>query len=310
MDRRGRHRKAAGRTGRRAAAALVGSAIAIVLVGWGLLHATGPHRHWALSALASPLMLTCALVLLASGTLFAVLAAVLWRAGRSWRGRPRGQEGAAMIEFALALPIMLLLSLLMAQTALLMVGNLCVHYAAFCAARSAIVNVPKDFGDSEPRNYVQNGSDPLGKLQRIKMAAAWALMPVSCGSRDLQPSDVVLPEGLSRFFSVQGLSPPGWIDERLARKFGYALTHSEVTLRPPHVDGNDEDDYYDEAEDLQVTVTHILYLPIPGAAKIFAAFPGGVKLSFGRGEYGTEVSASCTLPNEGVQDYVDVEHFP
>ena len=36
-----------------------------------------------------------------------------------------------MIEFTLALPFLLMLALLMAQTALVMVGNLCVHYAAF-----------------------------------------------------------------------------------------------------------------------------------------------------------------------------------
>ena len=37
---------------------------------------------------------------------------------------------------------------------------------------------------------------------------------------------------------------------------------------------------------------------------------GGVELPFGSNEYGMEITASYTLPNEGVQDYVDIEEFP
>ena len=35
-----------------------------------------------------------------------------------------------------------------------------------------------------------------------------------------------------------------------------------------------------------------------------------LELDFGEGEYGTLVRARCSLPNEGVQDYVDIETFP
>jgi hypothetical protein len=59
-----------------------------------------------------------------------------------------------------------------------------------------------------------------------------------------------------------------------------------------------------------VAVRHTFYLAVPYAARIFAMFPGGVKLDFGDGEYGTVIPASCVLPNEGVQDYVDIEMFP
>ena len=36
----------------------------------------------------------------------------------------------------------------------------------------------------------------------------------------------------------------------------------------------------------------------------------GVELDFGSGQFGTVIRATCTLPNEGVHDYIDVEPFP
>ncbi|MGB2820190.1 MAG: hypothetical protein WBF17_04360 [Phycisphaerae bacterium] len=308
-SRDGDERRGAGRWW--AAASGTGLLAAAVLAGaWALLHVTGGHYEWLLRAVTSRLFVFCAALLTVCGSIFAAMAAVLWQAGRPGRARRRAQEGAAIIEFALALPFMLLLSLLMAQTSLVMAGNVCVHYSAFCAARAAIVTIPRDYGVNEPRNYLKDNTDASGKLQRLKMAAAWAVMPVSCGSKDIAPAGDSLPNGLLRFFSVQGLDPPKWVDERLARKLGYAIDHTEVSILPPEVDEDDDDEFYDEHEDLRVTVRHTLYLAIPMAAKLFATFPGGVELNFGEGEYGTVIGASCSLPNEGVQDYVDIEKFP
>ena len=81
-------------------------------------------------------------------------------------------------------------------------------------------------------------------------------------------------------------------------------------MAPPIVTQDNDDDLFGDHEDIHVTVQHTLYLLIPYAAAIFGSFPGGVELSFGQGEYGTVVNATCTLPNEGVQDYVDIEMFP
>jgi len=293
-----------------AAGAVVSGVFA--LAAWIVPGMVAPKADWLLRALTSRLFLCCAAVLLLNGALFAALATMLWQAGRAYRGQPRAEEGAAIIEFALALPFMLLLSLVMAQTSLLMVGNVCVHYSAFCAARSAVVTVPRDYGDNEPRNYLKDNTDASGKLHRLKMAAAWAVMPVSCGSEDVPTAGDSLPNGLARFFSVQGIEAPAWVDERLARKLGYAIEHTDVSVLPPEVDDDDDDEFYDDHEDLHVTVRHTLYLAIPTAAKLFAMFPGGVELDFGEdgAEYGTVITARCSLPNEGVQDYVDVETFP
>ena len=270
----------------------------------------GPNADWLLRALTSRLFLSCAAMLSLCAAMFAALAMMLWQAGRPYRGQPRAQQGVAIIEFALALPFMLLLSLLMAQTSLVMVGNVCVHYSAFCAARSAAVTVPKDYGENEPRNHLKDNTDASGKIHRLKMAAAWAVMPVSCGSKDVPAAGDSLSNGLARFFSVQGRETPAWVDEGLARRLGYAIEHTEVSVQPPEVDEDDDDEFYDEHEDIHVTVRHALYLAIPTAAKLFSMFPGGVELNFGEGEYGTMITASCSLPNEGVQDYVDIERFP
>jgi hypothetical protein len=312
MKRRGRDRDGGGRAGRAwAAAAGVGLLAAAVLAGaCALAYLASGHYGWLLRAVTSRLFLFCEALLVVCASAFAALAAVLWRAGRPYRGQRRSQEGVAIIEFALALPFLLMLSLVMAQTSLVMVGNVCVHYSAFCAARAAAVTVPRDYGVNEPRNYLKDNTDASGKLHRLKMAAAWAVMPVSCGSEDVAPAGDSLPNGVSRFFSVQGLEPPAWADERLARKLGYAIDHTEVSILPPEVDDDDDDEFYDEHEDLRVTVRHTLYLAIPYAARLFALFPGGVELDFGEGEYGTVIGASCSLPNEGVQDYVDIETFP
>jgi len=290
------------------AAALV--AAGAVAAAYAAVWLAGPPAAWLFRAITSPLFVYCGALLAACGVLFAVLAGVLWQAGRPYRGRRRAEEGNVLIEFALVLPFLLLLSLLMAQTSLVMVGNVCVHYSAFCAARAAIVTVPKDYGAGEPRNLLRDFSDETSKLHKMRMAAAWALSGVSCGSEEITASQDALADGIGRFFSVQGIEPPAWADQGLARRFTYAMDHTEVTVAPPEVDEDDDDEYFDEHEDLHVTVRHTLYLAVPTAAKLFAMFPGGVELDFGDGEYGTVVTASCTLPNEGVQDYVDIERFP
>ena len=312
MDRHVRRHSGPGGWGRWKAAVVTALlAAGVVCAAYGAALLAGPRAAWLLGAVTSRLFLFCAALLVACAAAFGLLGAMLWQAGRAYRAERRSQEGAAILEFALVLPFLLLLSLLMAQTSLVMVGNVCVHYSAFCAARAAAVMVPKDFGVEEPRNVLTGSSDAMGKLHRLRMAAAWALMGVSCGSEEVTSGGGAgIGDGVSRFFSVQGIEAPAWADDRLGRRFAYALEHTEVAIEPPEVDENDSDEFYDEHEDLHVRVEHTLYLAIPTAAKLFAMFPGGVELGFGDGEYGTVIAAECTMPNEGVQDYVDIETFP
>jgi len=307
MSRRDEQDGTARRTGRwLLAGAGGGLSLAAGVVGASLILLTRPHSGWVVGALTSRTFLMCAAVLAVCGAAMGALAAVLWRAGRPHRASRGGEDGVAMIEFALALPFILMLALIMAQTSLLMVGNICVHYSAFCAARSATVQVPREYNDVEPRNVVNPDPDNSGKMNRIKLAAVWAVMPVSCGS-DESPPGPALADDLTGFFSTQGAEAPRWVDDRLSLKLGYAADHTEIEMVPP---AEPEGVKYKEHEDLHVTVRHTFYLSIPYASRLFAALPDGRELDFGEGEYGTVIEASCTLPNEGVQDYVDIEQFP
>jgi len=302
-----------------AVAAVLGASTAAVALG-------GPD--WLLGAVTSRPFVACEAVLVGCAGALGAIAGFLWRAGRPQRRHSRAEHGEAIIEFALAMPFVAMLSLLMAQASFLMVGNACVHYSAYCAARAACVAVPLTLS-GEPRNVVAAGAAG-GKMQRIRLAAAWALMPTACGSESYDPAgagDVeglaaaALVPGLRTFFGAlpQRIAPeesyrpagrggvPAWVDDRLVRKLCYAAdpAYTAVELAPP-ADANG----YQVHEDLRTTVRHKLFLSVPYAARIFAAFPGGVQLGFGGGECATEITASCTMPNEGAQDYVDVEKFP
>ena len=54
-------------------------------------------------------------------------------------GARRGDGGAVMLEFVIAFPLVLVLMFACIQFAHLWVAKMVVHYAAFCAARSALV---------------------------------------------------------------------------------------------------------------------------------------------------------------------------
>jgi hypothetical protein len=59
-----------------------------------------------------------------------------------------------------------------------------------------------------------------------------------------------------------------------------------------------------------VKVEHTLYMSVPYANWLFSKLDDdGVELRFGEGEYGMIIRATCYMPNEGQQDYVDVEVF-
>ena len=148
--------------------------------------------------------------------------------------------------------------------------------------------------------------DSSAKHRRILESAVWAVMPVSCSTPD-QPEaqEPELIKGIDDFFTAYGESTPGWVQANLQRKWKYAEDHTFVDVSPP-ISG----DVYGEAEDITVSVRHTFYLSVPVARTIFAALDDGVDLDLGVGEYGLIMRATCTLTNEGVQDYVEEEIFP
>jgi len=273
----------------------------------GVLVCLGP---WAALAAASVLLegfylALAAAVICAMG--IAAIGSVLWRAGSGQGRRAGAQDGTAMLEFAMVLPILLMLVLLMVQSSLLMVGNLCVNYAAYCAARSAVVTVPLNLNDREVHNVVAFG-DASGKLERIRQAAVWAVMPVSCASVEVPPLDASdLEDALDELFGVHGLATPAWVTRQLRHRLGYADRYTSVDLEPPR--GGDA---YGDNEDLTVTVWHTFYLAVPYGGRLFALMDSqnAVELDFAPGQYGLVMRATETLTNEGAADFIEPEIFP
>ena len=66
--------------------------------------------------------------------------ACLARLRRGWLD----DRGTVTIELVLVIPVVLFFSLLLVQVMLLMTANHFVHYAAYAAVRSAIVQIPVD----------------------------------------------------------------------------------------------------------------------------------------------------------------------
>ena len=274
------------------------------LAGVGLFVAPA-GGSWFLRAVTSRLFLLCGLITLVCTAGLVVIARMLWALGA--RGRPagRGEEGAAILEFVLVLPFALMLVLIMVQAMLLMTGNLCVHYSAYCAARSAIVAIPDDLSPVEPPNELgEPGAS--GKHRRIHLSAVWALMPISPSSSYLPEGDVgELTAGLDRFFSSYRAETPPWVHVYLGRQMRYAEENTRVEVEPP-----DDGEIYGANEDIGVKVTHTCYMAVPYANKLFSLVEDGVELDFADGEYGMIMRATSYLTNEGVRDWVEIEKFP
>lgn len=279
-------------------------AFAVLLVAWR-------GSPWALAAMTSRGFLVHAAVVVIGGVLLAGMLTVLVQAGaaarRARHGVRMGSNGDAILEFAMVLPILLYLLLLMVQSSLLMAAHLCVHYAAYSAARSAIVLVPDDLWGSNPEEQnVVYETRYSGKLDGIHEAAVWAVMPVSGYHRDLTDGggDGHIVAGMDYLFGAYGKDAPSSVARLVPRKLDYAREYTEVDLALP-VKGGIE---YDDDEVLEVTVRHTFYLSIPYSDRLYALLDrDGMEIA--DGHYGIEITASCMLTNEGIRDVIEPPEF-
>ncbi len=261
--------------------------------------------RWTLS---SPLSLWCA----AAGALLVICLILCLRAmvrlGRVSRAarRPSGliadDNGTATVEFALLMPVLLFLILMLAQVTMLMGGNVFVHYAAFAAARTAIVQIPLDTGDSGPNQYSPSST----KHDAILRSAIFAIVPAagrlesSTGTANL-PIDAYV-EAVTSFYSTYGETPPVWINKLLRERLNYASSTTTVTVQVPRVVDetqvtfDDLDGEVRPAEPIAVRVDHKLSVGVPYINRLFANGDLG-----GNTRY-TDVYAIATLTNEGIRD--------
>ncbi|MCY2927086.1 MAG: pilus assembly protein [Planctomycetota bacterium] len=122
--------------------------------------------------LAGAVALSCLLLLALLGR------AMLLAAAHARKAHRTGQEGQAILEFALVMPILLMIVLVMIQVSLLMGGLVNLHYSAYCAARAGVVAVPlqtnseaqNQMGDFQADAWVPNSDE---KIQRVFTAAVF-----------------------------------------------------------------------------------------------------------------------------------------
>jgi hypothetical protein len=209
------------------------------------------------------------------------------------------------MEFALVFPLLLFMVLVLAQVTFLMTGNLFVHYAAYAATRSAIVQVPQPQEDDGPNHYTHSRGNT--KCDRIHEAAAIALMPV--GGRQTSTNSSVNANafvgGLGQYYT--GHNEPNWVANLAADRLRYALDNTSVAMmRPVIIDertvefreiGRGETHYFEARDPITTVVTHRLNLGIPYANRIFAQGEN----PHGPGRH-VVVTAGYTLTNEGVRD--------
>ena len=177
---------------------------------------------------------------------------------------------AQTLSFVLTLPIFVWVMLFIVQVSQLMIATIAVNYAAFAAARAAIVWIPANIAGTETENCLTGyGVDPEAqnlvpvldpsdpnygpaqggdtylvaqsgpKYTKIQLAAALALMGVS-PSRDLgldvpvegESAQGVLPSAYNAL-APNALAPQA-VGRRLNNKLAYALENTEVDVRVFH----------------------------------------------------------------------------
>ena len=221
------------------------------------------------------------------------------------RMRPLGVGGTAEMEFALAFPSFLMSVFVTVQMTLMINANLVIDYAAFCAARSAAVWLPRDHGGREGPNEIVAAESSRWqdseKWQRIHRAATFAVIPIS--------------PRLSRFrfgFDIPALNPPfnprsleelaAAADASLARGPGLGRMALAVFDKWPYAYYFTDVDLLDDKGRPSTTfggtvtarVTHDFEMAVPFAGPLFGYFFGQRYFRFFGGYY-VPISASYTL---------------
>jgi len=190
----------------------------------------------------------------------------------------RGSTGA--IEFLLSFPFLLTFVALIVQLALLFVAQVVVDYAAFNAARSAIVWIPSS-QPGEPRNELSDSRSSV-KWKHIEDAATDSCIVIAPAFSAIGSGPF---GGASRMPVVFGLMS-------VPRRYLTAsyLTKVELDRRR-----------FEEQEPIRVVVQHDLVMRVPIAASIL----GAKRTLFGVRT--RTLTGECTLVNQGKFHGPDLE---
>ncbi|MBW2249273.1 MAG: pilus assembly protein [Deltaproteobacteria bacterium] len=182
----------------------------------------------------------------------------------------KDENGQAMVEFVVVFPVVFLLCLVIMQTFLLLSARQVVNYAAYCAARSAIVFLP------ESENTAKK------KAKRAAIIACWSISPMKgFGSAEtfIKPIEDMVENATG-------------INFELARRYNMARSNVSVKLKPAKLNVKTPH------QDVTAEVTYDYVMGIPIVNRIFyEMWPRDCKK---KGKlYTFTFKASCTLPAAG-----------
>ncbi len=226
-------------------------------------------------------------------------------------GLHRDQSGAVQsLSFVLTLPVFMMILLFLVQVSQLAIARVVLEYAAFAAARSAIVWIPAHLGPGEEENRIshlrylgevrdEDGTrfseylvEPEGpKYRKIHFAAAMACLPI-CPSRDVGESRAhpgnAAAHALIRAYHAYapGAAANRRIPWRIRHKLAYALNRTRVRIlvrhkaEEPALMRYGEPPYPEEftsneigwQDQIVVTVEHD-FLLLPGAGRLLSRSP-------------------------------------
>jgi len=183
----------------------------------------------------------------------------------------KDENGQAMVEFVVVFPVVFLLCLVIMQTFLLLTARQVVNYAAYCAARSAIVFFPEG-GNAAAKK----------KAKRAAIIACWSISPMKgFGSAEtfIKPIEDMVEDATG-------------INFELARRYNMARSNVSVNLKPAKLNAKTPH------QDVTAEVTYHYVMGIPIVNRIFyEMWPRDCKK---KGKlYTFTFKASCTLPAAG-----------
>jgi len=227
------------------------------------------------------------------------------------------QSGASAVEMALLLPLLLALLLTILQVALIVQAKFVVNYAAFCAARSAIVAIPskaQGVGGVEERNRINLRSYETPKMAMIHRAAALPCVAISpawsagilLATLAPQKPEVAAPlEELASLFpaSREGAN----LSRQLAARAHYAFDPANTRVEI-FGEGGNQSGSFDKQELVRVRVTFRYYLTVPFANRLFGSSYYGIKFLDGFGLLNQSglyapITEEYTLVNEGERTF-------
>ncbi len=198
-------------------------------------------------------------VLLASCAVL-VLLARMSGARLNWgrlRSLHRCQEGNVQsLSFVVTMPVFIMVVMFIVQVSQILVGMVTVHYAAYAAARAAVVWLPANVPESEEWanavTLLDRGADlrdyrvePVGKkYEMIRRAAVLACAPI-CPSRDIilngpSPPQQVTEMTKAAYAAIAPGSRGGSrIGARIENKIAYSYANTDVLIT-----GLDMDDHF------------------------------------------------------------------